>query len=157
MTSATGNSPKAEDVSVESARKKDFPEILALLGRSRLPEDGVADHVATTIVARAGGHVVGSAALELYGGDALLRSVVVEEGLRGQGLGKRLTHAALDLARRRKVETVFLLTETAAEFFSKFGFVLVQRSEVPRTVQSSVEFTSACPVSALVMMLHLEK
>ncbi len=151
------NRRKAEDTLMEPANKRDLPEILTLLTRSKLPQDGLADHVATTIVAKHNGHVVGSAALELYRADALLRSVAVKDTLRGQGLGKRLTNAALALARRHKTKTVFLLTETAGEYFSQFGFKPVQRSEVPRAVQRSVEFTSACPASALVMMLRLRK
>jgi len=61
------------------------------------------------------------------------------------------TAAALDLARRRGVRTVYLLTETAAQFFPKFGFRSIPRSEVDKAVLSSTEFTTACPQTALVM------
>ena len=55
------------------------------------------------------------------------------------------------MAREHGVENVFLLTTTAEGFFPKFGFALIQRNDVPRSVQSSVEFHSACPASAVVM------
>ena len=99
--------------------------------------------------------VVGTAALELYGDAALLRSVAVATSLRGQGLGAALTVAALDLARRRGVRTVYLLTETAERFFPKFGFTAITRVEVEPGVLQSPEFTTACPTSALVMVKQL--
>ena len=104
---------------------------------------------------RAGQAVVGSAALELYGAAALLRSVAVALSFRGQGLGQQLTQAALKLARQRDITHIYLLTETASEFFSNFGFRPIDRSQVPFSVQNSMEFTSLCPASALAMELCL--
>jgi len=128
---------------------------MALLESCELPQDGLSDHLATTLVARDSGKVVGCAALELYGGDALLRSVAVEESMRGRGLGRRLTMSAMDLAKQHGVADLYLLTQTASKFFSHFGFKPTSRLDVPRRVQSSVEFTKACPVSALVMKVRL--
>ena len=147
--------PASPTIAVSAATAADLPEILALLGRSRLPPDGLAEHVASTIVAKDGGRVVGSAALELYGDVGLLRSVAVDEGVRGQGLGRRLTRAALDLARPRGLRTVYLLTETAGGFFPRFGFRPVTRGDVDPAALQSVEFTTLCPASALVMALDL--
>lgn len=144
----------SQDISVEPANKNDLPDILSLLERSNLPQEGLASHVTTILAARKAGRIVGSAALEVYGREVLLRSVAVEKLERGKGLGQQLTNAALDLARQHKVKTV-LLTETADGFFSRFGFQHTSRSQVPSTIQQSVEFTSACPISALVMMLSL--
>jgi amino-acid N-acetyltransferase len=43
------------------------------------------------------------------------------------------------------------LTTTAERYFPKFGFERIERNDVPASVQASVEFTSACPSSAIVM------
>ena len=129
----------------------ELPQLLALLERNRLPLEGVEDHLVGAIVARVDGSVVGSAVLEVYGREALLRSVAVDEDQRGKGLGIRLTEEALAVAQRRGVERVFLLTETAMQFFPKFGFRVIFRSDVPESVQLSAEFRGACPVSAIVM------
>jgi len=137
---------------ISPAAPADLPAILALLAASKLPRAGIEDHVASTLVARQEPGVVGTAALELYGSAALLRSVAVATELRGQGLGAALTVAALDLARRRGVRTVYLLTETAAQFFPKFGFRPIDRAAVEPAVLASQEFTTACPKSALVMI-----
>ncbi len=140
---------------IKPAAPADLPGILALLDASRLPRAGIEDHVASTLVARQDSGVVGTAALELYGGAALLRSVAVATTLRGRGLGAALTVAALDLARRRGVQTVYLLTETAGRFFPRFGFHAISRAEVDIAVRASTEFTTACPKSAMVMVKQL--
>jgi amino-acid N-acetyltransferase len=129
--------------------------IAGLVTASGLPLDGLQPHLGSVIIAREPGGIVGCAALELYGHDALLRSVAVAPERRGTGVGLALTAAAIELARRRGVTTVWLLTETAARFFPRFGFEQTTRGAVPAGVKQSVEFTTACPESATVMMLPL--
>jgi amino-acid N-acetyltransferase len=140
---------------IEPATTRDLPEICALLERLHLPVDGVAEHLTTMVVAREAGQIVGSAALEMYEDGALLRSVAVEPGHQGRQLGHQLTDAALSLAARQGVTSVFLLTTTAERFFPKFGFEQITREQVPVSVRASVEFQSACPASAIVMRKQL--
>ncbi len=141
---------------IAAATPADLPAIFQLLDDSGLPRAGLDAHLATTLVARDDGALVGTAALELYGTAALLRSVAVSYARRGRGLGQALTAAALDLGRERGVVTVYLLTETAGEFFPKFGFRRVARADVDAAVFGSAEFTTACPQSALVMARSLD-
>jgi N-acetylglutamate synthase-like GNAT family acetyltransferase len=61
--------------------------------------------------------VVGAAAVELYADGAPLRSVVVDPMAQGQGLGHRLSDAALSIAKDRGTHTAFLLTTTAGKFY----------------------------------------
>ncbi len=143
------------ETTIELAREADLAAILALVAASQLPTAGVEQHLGTALVARDQGKLVGSAELELYGDCALLRSVAVAPQVRGRGLGQRLVNAALDLARERGVQSVYLLTETAGDFFPRFGFQPIDRANVLATVQTSVEFTSACPGSALAMIARL--
>jgi amino-acid N-acetyltransferase len=141
----------ATDPLIDRARTEDLPAVLSLLAANRLPQDGIAPHVGTAIVARSGGDVVGSAALEPYADGVLLRSVAVAPERHGQGLGHRLVAAALDLARTLGAPAVYLLTTTADTYFPAFGFERIARADVPPSVQTSIEFTSACPSSAVVM------
>jgi amino-acid N-acetyltransferase len=143
------------EVSIGPASLEELPQVLKLLEEGGLPPDGLEDHLPTILVARLEERVVGSAALELHGPAALLRSVAVRRDLRRTGLGSRLTEAALRLSRELGAAEVYLLTETADHFFPRFGFRRIPRSEVPRSVRSSVEFTSACPASARAMALDL--
>lgn len=140
---------------IRPATAADLSDIVDLLKTSKLPLDGIEALRTTTLVARADARLLGCAALELYGPAALLRSVAVAAKLRGQGLGQQLTQAALDLARERGVQTVYLLTETAGGFFPRFGFRTITRDEIDPSVKQSVQFTAACPSSALAMALTL--
>ncbi len=133
----------------------ELPALYALLERAGLPVAGLEAHTPTTLVARHAGQIVGSVGLELYGRAALLRSVAVEAEWRGQGLGHSLVDAALALASVRGVNQLYLLTETAAPYFARRGFVPIAREGVDPVVKTSVEFTSACPASAQAMCLTL--
>jgi amino-acid N-acetyltransferase len=137
------------------AEARDLPAVRRLLDAQKLPLDDLEAHLDTMIVARSGDEVVGAAAVELYANAALLRSVVVSPSVQGQGLGHRLTDAALEIAKSHGAETAFLLTTTAERFFPKLGFEQISRGEVPASVQASVEFQSACPASATVMRRRL--
>lgn len=137
-------------VSIRTARKTDEPVVRALIETCGLPLEGL-DGIDSTVVAIESERVVGTATLEVYDDGALLRSVAVEPASRGRRIGHELTNAALALAKSREVAAVFLLTETAGDFFPRFGFHPVERSEVPAGVRQSVEFRTACPESALVM------
>jgi len=139
------------EATIEKARPDDLADLLRLLEQNLLPIDGLQDHLATALVARDDGRLVGSAALEIYPDGALLRSVAVAPALHGLGLGRELTEAAIRLALEQRAPAIYLLTTTAGQFFPKFGFEPISRAEVPAAVRASVEFTSACPSTATVM------
>ena len=143
-------------MTIERAQTSDLPEVLNLLERQHLPLDGVREHVASMVVARDHGKVVGVAAAELYADGALLRSVAVDPLVQGKGVGHQLTEAVLRIAREHDMGSVFLLTTTAEKFFPRFGFEQIARSDVPASVQASVEFQSACPASAIVMRKRID-
>ena len=136
---------------VEQAAAGDFDAIARLLQAQHLPLDGLREHLATTLIARDGDAIVGSAALEVYEDGALLRSVAVADHLQHGGLGRSLVDATIALARTRGIPDLYLLTTTAERYFPRFGFERIERAAVPPGVQRSVEFTSACPASAIVM------
>jgi amino-acid N-acetyltransferase len=139
------------DTTIEKARPEDADAILRLLDRNKLPLDGLREHLDTTIVARQNGDVIGAAAFEVYPDGALMRSVAVAPGLQGRGIGRQLTDVVLQMARDIRAPHAYLLTTTAERYFSKFGFERIERMDVPATVQTSIEFRSACPSSATVM------
>ena len=78
--------------------------------------------IPTGFVAIVDEEVVGFVALEVYSRKlAEIRSLCVSSEHRGQGIGKRLTLACVDLARRLKVFEVMAITSTD-EFFRSCGF-----------------------------------
>ena len=143
-------------MNIRAATPTDLPDILDLLETSALPVAGIERHVETTLVARDGDTIVGCAAVEVYGTAGLLRSVAVAGGRRGEGLGQRLTAAALDVARARGVSNVYLLTTTAGDFFPRFGFTPIARAQMDPALESSEELRGACPASALAMRAQLD-
>src|SRR5688572_33329804 len=102
-----------------------------------------------------GGELIGSGGLELYGDSALLRSIAVKENARGQELGKKIVDDLVTQARNSKINNIFLLTETAKDFFLKKGFTIISRDDVPSQVRASSEFTHVCPSSAICMFSKL--
>lgn len=142
-------------IALATVTDSDLPEILTLLEASRLPVAGIREHLGSALVAREHGKLVGCAAVEIYGSAALLRSVAVSEERRGEGLGQRLTEAALDLARERGVRDIYLLTTTAGHFFPRFGFTAIPRTELDPALAQSEELRGACPASALAMRATL--
>jgi len=138
-------------VVIDKAEPREIEDVQSLLTGHGLPLDGLSDHVATLLVARRDGRIVGSAALEIYPDGALLRSVAVAPSAQRRGLGHDLTEAALRMAQEKGLPAVYPLKTTAERFFPRLGFERIDRGEVPASVQASVEFTSACPSSAVVM------
>lgn len=144
---------------IRSATVDDLYDVVSLLRSHELPVDGFADvlraHPEHVLLAELNGNVVGSAALDVYGSDALLRSVAVARDLAALGVGTRLVNDLIAHARAQNIGAVYLLTTTAAAWFPKFGFVVTDRASVPASIANTVEFTGACPSSATVMRIAL--
>ncbi len=134
---------------IERAAPADEPAIEALLTGAGLPIDGAAAAFEHGVVARDGGRVVGAAAVELFGSAALLRSVVVATDHRGTGLGREIVAAAEAVARGKGVQELYLLTETAADWFPRLGYEPVDRASAARRVGASIEFTTVCRESGV--------
>jgi len=136
---------------IRLAVASDLSEILALLSAVRLPTAGVGDHLENFLVLEVDGRVAGTVGLELYGREALLRSLAVTPERQGRGWGSALSQAIVERAESLSVEEIILLTETADGFFQKQGFRTIARDEVSDAMKTSVEFTSCCPLSAVCM------
>ena len=130
--------------------------IADLLRTADMPADDLGRHEPTTVwTAGIAGEIQGTAALEQYECYGLLRSVVVAEPHRGHGWARLLTEAALSAARKADLVAVYVLTETAADYFFGLGFVAVNRRAVPPVVRQSTEFAELCPDSAVAMVREL--
>jgi amino-acid N-acetyltransferase len=145
-----------EEIVITPAEKADLPQVMALLENSGLPTEGLASHWQNLILAQCEREIAGCAAIEIYGREGLLRSVAVAQAFRGSGIGEKLTRTVLRAAEAHAVSRVYLLTETAGDYFLRFGFRSVDRGLVSEPVKESAEFSGACPDSALAMVLLLE-
>ena len=129
-------------------------EALAAAGLPTVDIDG--DRMTFFRLADDGGPL-GWAALEQYGPDALLRSVLTVPDRRSSGLGTVLVGKVSATAASQGIERLWLLTQTAAPFFARVGFTEVPRSEAPAAMQETTEFRSVCPASATCMTLTLAR
>lgn len=143
-------------IEIRAARYADRDAVAALLRRVSLPPDGLDEQFPDAYaVAEEDGTIVGAAGVEAYGASGLLRSVAVAPEMQGLRLGERLTRERLRWAGARGLETIYLLTTTAAEYFPRLGFEPVSRGDVPEDVRNSLQFSSVCCSSAAVLALRL--
>lgn len=138
-----------------AATSADWQAIETLLTAAWLPLEGAREHLGNFVVAERGSEVVCVGGFEQYGSVALLRSMAVDDSLRGRGVGEQLLDAVRANARARGVSDLYLLTTTAARFFGKRGFSVIARGDAPVALQASREFQGACPASATAMFASL--
>lgn len=86
--------------------------------------------------------------VELYGANALLRSLVVQPSHRSRGLGAALVRHAEDFARKNGSASMYLLTTTAEAFFKRCGYTDADRTTAPAEIRASREFAEICPSSS---------
>jgi amino-acid N-acetyltransferase len=125
--------------------------IIDLLKQEKLPFGDIPAELSDFIVIKANDTIVGSIGLEKYGEYGLLRSMVVVPPFRNKGLASMLVKQLEKLASESGIRVLYLLTETAAGYFSTRGFEQISREEVPEEIRRSSEFSMVCPQSATVM------
>ena len=87
-------------------------------------------------VAQADSGVVGCCALQVIWSDlAEIKSLAVEKGSFGKGIGRKLVEGAIGLAKELGVAKVFVLTLEPV-FFEKIGFYQVGKESLPMKVWS---------------------
>lgn len=135
----------------------DWPGIAQLLSAAGLPLDGARDHIDHFIVGEIDGELACAGGLEIYGADALLRSIVVTAEMRGRSCARKMLDQLMQDCARLGVTRVYLLTTTAQAYFARLGFAMVDRAEIPEPVRLSRQFQDACPASATAMALQLNR
>lgn len=99
--------------------------------------------------------LAGVIGLELYPGVALLRSLAVVPERRDSGLGKALVDFAEKHAGAEGIESIYLLTTTAAPFFARRGYAIAAREDAPGPIRTTAQFSSLCPASSTFMVKRL--
>lgn len=100
------------------------------------------ENLQTFLVAEIDGDVVGCCALKILWEDlAEIKSLAVDQGRFGQGIGRALVMAGLEKARQLGLKKVFILTLEAG-FFQKVGFIEVRKDTLPMKVWTDC---AACP------------
>jgi amino-acid N-acetyltransferase len=142
---------------LRAGHPQDAPRVLALLSAAGLPiSDLVPNDLLRFIVAQdaavhTGGIVIGAVGLEAHGEAGLLRSLVVDPGWQGTGVGSALVSAIEHDARGLRLTSLALLTQTASVFFAARGYRAIARDAAPESLHSSTEFSTLCPASSVCM------
>lgn len=147
------------DVTLEigAAELADFAEVATLLQSEGLPTDDLNPQLTNFLLARANGVLVGVAGIDVYGTDALLRSVAVHKDFRNFRIAQRLTNDLIKQVRLQGINDIYLITTTADKYFAKQGYTVVDRASVPAHISATQQFSSLCPGSAVVMHRRTEK
>lgn len=136
---------------IRSAGPGDRKSIIGLLTESELPTRGIADFLDEYVVAEIQGTVIGVGGIEYHGRHALLRSLAVSAKHRGRGVATAICDYLEAQATQHEAEHIYILTETAEEFFALRGYMSISRSEAPAEIAASEEFADICPQSATFM------
>jgi amino-acid N-acetyltransferase len=140
---------------IRAATSKDFASLCNLLEAEHLPTIDLHKELPHFFLKTMDDKIVGSIGLELYGKSALLRSMMVTPHHRNEGIASELIGELLSYAKKNGVHDVYLITNTAEEFFSRKGFIKINRTEVNKEILSSQEFNGLCPTSSAVMQIRI--
>lgn len=140
-----------------TAEKKDLAEIKEILKQSNLPTEDCDSHVDNFIVAEQERKIIGTGGIEIYGALGLVRSIVVIPEYRGKGISREILTILESRAYDRGVNILYLLTETAEEYFKNLGFSVKNRLETPEAIVNTKQFSNLCPSTAKVMRRDINK
>ncbi|MHA1975488.1 MAG: arsenic resistance N-acetyltransferase ArsN2 [Candidatus Hodarchaeales archaeon] len=130
---------------------QDLPEVLALLKLVDLPVEGVKEHFQDFFIIRNDEMVVGCVGIEIYENTGLLRSLAIHPSSQGKGLGQQMVTRIEEYSTEKELNPIYLLTDTAEKFFLKLDFEIIPREETDSRVKQSIEFTTLCPSSPVMM------
>lgn len=119
-----------------------------ILSKNGLPSEDVQSAPASFYIAVQDGDRVGIGGLETHDSNGLLRSIVVQESYRDRGIGTSMCAELEKKAMAADVETLYLLTTTAADFFRNHGYDRIRRDDVPAQIQETTQFDELCPETA---------
>ena len=135
--------------------KEKIQQVIELLQQQNLPVSDI-DESKLLFLLKDGDKIIGTAGLEVFDDCALVRSVSVVKEAQGKGYGKLINTKLENFAKEKNITSLYLLTTTAKDFFEKQKYTVVNRDEVPESIQQTKEFSSLCPSSATVMKKELQ-
>jgi C_GCAxxG_C_C family probable redox protein len=138
---------------IRPAGPEDLGAIRTLLAVCLLPMQDIAERQIRFVVAESDRGIIGVGGLEvLPEGVALLRSVAVMPGYRKQNVGRRIVNRLVSMAQDEHIDRIYLLTETASDYFGAMGFSAVARDKVPAQVAATPQFSRLCSRNATLMV-----
>ncbi len=137
-------------MNIVPASQNSFSAAIDLLKKSNLPTEDINPGTQLFVVEE-GDSVIATVAVEYDYDTALLRSLSVSKEKRNSGLGIKLVEFIEDYVQKQGVQTIYLLTTTAKEFFLKRGYQIIDRKTVPDFIKNTSEYSVVCSTSSTVM------
>ena len=141
-------------MNIVPASQNSFSAAIALLKKNNLPTEDL-DPSKQMFVVEEGDEVIATVAIEYDYNDALLRSLSVSKEKRNSGIGAELVEFIEDYVKKQGVQNIYLLTTTAADFFSKKGYKIIDRNTIPEFIKNTSEYSVLCASSSTVMKKEL--
>jgi len=148
---------RAGELVIEQTRN--LAVVREMLTRAGMMTDGIEWPAACYIVAYVGDEAVGVIGVESKIDAALIRSLYVNESMRGRGIGAGLIAAARKAAHTRGARHLYLFSTDTGEFFERHGFKRVAVDDVIAVIPGvpQVEFYRARPAElAREIAYHLD-
>ncbi|MFK8013924.1 MAG: GNAT family N-acetyltransferase [Gammaproteobacteria bacterium] len=131
----------------------DLPSVAALLAANQLdPSDLAPDDMPHFLGIEVDQRLVATGALTPIAQLGLLRSVVTAQSARGQGHANKIVRALEARAVAQNIHHVYLLTDSARNYFTGMGYQDVAREDAPPPIRATPQFEQLCPASAQVML-----
>lgn len=125
-------------------------EVIDLLQQQKLPVTDIKEDTILYLLLD-GDKVTGTVGLDIFDDCALLRSLSVVADARGKGYGNILNEQIERFAKESGINCMYLITNTAKDFFERQGYCVIDRATAPDAIKQTDQFTGLCPSSAAVM------
>jgi len=136
---------------IRKAKESDINNIVSILSSNNLPSGDCQNNIKNFQVVELEDIIIAVGCLEKYATTGFLRSIAVSSMHRGCGYGYAIFNSLMKNANQSGISSVFLLTETAEQYFTNLGFTVVERENAPDIVKQTNQYRGLCPDSALVM------
>lgn len=146
-----------QPITITLVTKQDEAAVRRMLFQSGQPYEEFSAHLDHFLVARRAKDIVGAIGLEYQGGTGLLQSIVVEDRERRRGIGRRLCIEMIKCAQLAGVRELYVLTESAENFFASCGFKRIDRDATPKAIATRRPSSEPRLVPAICMKLSIER
>ena len=138
------------EITIRPPFDTDVKHVKRLLREAGLPDDDLEAGM-LAFVAEASGLPIGAIGIEDFGSVGLLRSLVLASEFRSAGFGRFLVERLEELAQKRGIDELWLLTIDADAWFERLGYQRSAREHAPPSIAATKEFSSLCPADAVLL------
>ena len=143
------------NMNYRDAVTQDLVQIENLLKKYNLPVNDISEYIDNFVISEEENKIIGVGGYETHEEIALIRSIAVAQEFRGKSIGVNIYYLLEKKIKHIGIKEVYLLTETAADYFKKLGFTIKERTNTPKAVMQTKQFKEICPSTAIVMFNRL--